>query len=85
MRTKKLFEGLPLAHIVTDMRNEERTNTSFGSVVVRFVYITVEVVRLRVFLSVGRHDNGTIKAPLLGRLSHFRLAETDLSSTTTDS
>lgn len=28
MRTKKLFEGLPLANIVTDMRNGQHTNTA---------------------------------------------------------
>lgn len=87
-RVKKLFGGLPFAHVVTDLWTEEHTNTSFGSVVVRFVDpedIKMEVVRLGVSLFVGRHDNATIKAWLLGRLAYFGLAETDICSTTTDS
>lgn len=87
-RAKKLFGGLPFAHVVTDLWTEEHTNTFFGSVVVRFVDpedIKMEVVRLGVSLVVELHGNATIKAWLLGRLAYFGFADTDICATTTDS
>jgi len=85
---KRLFSGLPFAHVVTDLWTEKHSRNSYSSVVIRFVRpdsTTMEVLHLGVALFAGKHSDDNIRKDVVERCRGFGVEESDICSCTSDS